>query len=112
MALSGQKLSASTNGRAIKVVATGTPGTTIHAADATANDYISLYAYNSSDSAVDLTLEWGGTTSPDDLIVKTLPPKTEKLVASKRLLTGSLEVKAFAGTANVVMIHGSVDRVS
>jgi len=50
-------LSGSTNGKAVKVAATATAGTTIHTAHATALDEIWLYAHNSSASAVKLTLE-------------------------------------------------------
>jgi hypothetical protein len=59
-----EKLSGSTDGRAIKVAATATAGTLIHEGSATATTYdeIWLYAINTSASAVKLTIEWGGTT--------------------------------------------------
>jgi uncharacterized membrane protein YjjP (DUF1212 family) len=60
-------LSGSTDGKAVKVAATATAGTTIHTGSATATtiDEIWLYAVNSSGSAVKLTLEWGEATAPD-----------------------------------------------
>ena len=112
MALSGQLLSGSTNGRGIKVAQTATPGTTVHAADATATDYVTVYAFNSHTAPVKLSLEWGGTTDPDDLIEVTLPIEELTLVAPKLPLTSSLSVAAFAGTADVVVLFGSVDRVT
>src|SRR5512139_1683053 len=71
-----RKLSGSTDGRGIKVVATASAGTTIHTAVAgtTAGtfDEIWLYAYNSDSVARLLTIEFGGTTAPDDNIKVTL----------------------------------------
>jgi hypothetical protein len=61
-------LSGSTDGKAVKVAATATAGTTIHTGSATATtlDEIWLYAMNTSATNVKLTIEWGGTSSPDD----------------------------------------------
>jgi len=57
-------LSGSTHGGSIKVAATSSPGTTIHTATSSTTDcdVVTLYAYNSSASAVTLTLQWSGTT--------------------------------------------------
>ena len=105
--------SASSYGRNIKVAATGTPGTTIHTAHATAKDEITINATNTSDSNVQLTIEWGGTTSPDDLLIVTIPGKSgDYQVIAGKILSNSLAVKAFAGTANVINISGWVNRIS
>jgi hypothetical protein len=107
-------LSASTNGRMIKVVATATPGTTIHTAVANATDLdeIWLWAANSDTSDIKLTIEWGGTTSPDDLIEVTLPPECGLVqVVPGLVLQNSLVVKAFAGTANKAVIAGFVNKI-
>ena len=63
-------LSGSTDGRAIKVAATATAGTTIHTASSTTTTYdeVWLYAQNTDTTDRKLTIEWGGTTAPDDLI--------------------------------------------
>jgi len=68
-------LSGSTNGKAILVAATATPGTTIHTAVAGTSslDEIWLYAVNSSNSDVKLTIEWGETTAPNGNIELTIP---------------------------------------
>jgi hypothetical protein len=71
-----------------------------------------LYAYNSSASAVNLTLQWGGTTSVDDDIKLAIPATSGlTLVVPDMVLRNSLVVRAYAGTANVVTIHGFANRV-
>ena len=111
-------LSGSTDGRAIKVAATATPGTTIHTGDSTATTYdeIWLYAQNTSAADVKLTIEWGGTTSPDDLIELTITTEAGlTLVSPGLLLKGNatpLVVKAFAASANVVTLHGYVNQIT
>jgi len=111
-------LSGSTDGRAIKVAATATPGTTIHTASSTATDFdeIWLYAQNTDTTARKLTVEWGSTSSPDDLIEITIPAESGlTLVAPGLVLKGNatpLVVRAFAATTNVVTIHGYVNRIS
>jgi hypothetical protein len=113
-----EKLSASTDGRAIKVAATATAGTLIHEGSATATTYdeIWLYAINTSASAVKLTIEWGGTTSPDDLIELTVQPEAGLVTVTPGLLikgnATELEVRAFAATADVITIHGFVNRIT
>ena len=112
------KLSGSTDGRAIKVAATATAGTTIHTGSATATTYdeIWLYAVNSSASSVKLTIEWGDTTSPDDLIELTVLPEAGLVtVVPGLLIKGNatpLVVRAFAATADVVTIHGFVNQIT
>ena len=113
---SKQLLSGSTNGRMIKVAATATPGTTIHTTTSTSAtlDEIWLYAVNSDTTDRKLTIEFGGTTSPDDLIELTVTAEAGLvLVVPGFILNGnSLVVKAFAATANVVMIGGFVNRIT
>jgi hypothetical protein len=111
-------LSGSTDGRAIKVAATGTPGTTIHTGSSTATtlDEIWLYATNTDTTARKLTIEWGSTSSPDDLIELTIPAEAGlTLVVPGLLIKGNatpLVVRAFAATANVVTVHGYVNRIA
>lgn len=113
MAISKEFLSGSTNGDNIKVTQTATAGDTIHTAHATNKDEIWLYATNTSTADVKLTLEWGGTTSPDDLIEVTIEAEGGMvLVIPGFILSNSLVVKAFAGTANVININGFVNRIS
>jgi len=107
-------LSGSTNGKAIKVAATATAGTTIHTASSTALDEIWLYAHNSSASTVKLTLEWGEATAPDGNIEINIGAEGTGLVlvSPGLLLTNSLVVKAFAANANVVTLTGYVNRIA
>lgn len=108
------KLSGSTDGKAVKVAATATAGTTIHTAHATALDEIWLYAHNSSSATVKLTLEFGGTAAPDDHIEINIGAEGTGLVlvSPGLLLTNSLVVKAFAATANVITLTGYVNRIA
>jgi hypothetical protein len=113
-----QKLTGSTNGRAIKVAATATPGTLVHTSVAGTTqgtyDEIWLYATNSSASAVVLTIEFGGTTSPDDLVKISIPPTGAGLVCvlPGLVLQNATVVRAFAGTTNVVMVSGFVNAIT
>ncbi len=112
-----RKLSGSTDGMPIKVVATATAGTTIHTAvsgttDGT-YDEIWLYAQNNHTAAVTLTIEYGGATAPDQNIIVTLASKSGlSLIVPGLILQNGLTVKAFAGTANVVTIMGWVNRIT
>lgn len=106
-------LSGSTNGKQVKVAASATPGTTLHTASATALDEIWLWAVNSSTTAVKLTVEWGEATAPDGNIEVTVPGESGYLMVVPGLvLTNSLVVKAFAGTANVLLVNGYVNRIA
>lgn len=114
---SAQLLSGSTNGRAVKVAATATAGTLIHTAvtGTTSFDEIYLWVTNTSASSVNLTVEWGGVLSPDDLIVEALPIPGDSgpipILCGQRL-QNALVVRAFASTANVLLISGMVNRVA
>lgn len=107
------KLSGSTDGKGIRVAASATPGTTIHTAHATDLDEIWLYAINSQTSSVKLTIEWGEATAPDGNIEVTIPGESGLyLIVPGLLLTNSLVIKAFAATADVVIVHGFVNRIT
>ena len=111
-------LSGSTDGKMIKVAQTATAGTTLHTGSSTATtfDEIWLYAVNSSASTVKLTVEWGGVSSPDDLIEFTVPAEDGLyVIVAGLVIKGNatpLVVRAFAATANVVMIAGYVNRIT
>jgi hypothetical protein len=115
---SKQILSGSTDGKAIKVAATATPGTTIHTGSTTATtlDEVWIYAHNSDATDRKLTIEWGGTTSPDDLIEYTVKAENGLyLIVPGLILKGNataLVVRAFAATANVITISGYVNRIT
>lgn len=112
---SKQFLSGSVNGKAILVSGTATASAnTIHTAVAGTSslDEIWLYAVNTSNSNVKLTIEYGETTSPNGHIeVTVLAEAGAVCVVPGFLLQNSLVVKAFAGTTNVITLYGFVNRV-
>lgn len=112
-------LSGSTNGRGIKVVATSSTGTTIHATGTSSSvkDELWLWAYNSDTAARLLTIQFGGTSTPDDDIKVTMPSQAGLVLIVPGLIlqgTGSVAstVAAYAATANVITIQGFVNRIS
>lgn len=114
-AFSKLKLSGSTDGKQIKIAATATPGTTIHTAVSGTSDYdeIWLYVTNNHTSALALTIEFGGTASPDDLIQQSIPAKTGLyLIVPGLVLQNGAVVKAFGASANLLCISGWVNRIT
>ena len=112
------KLSGSTDGLAIKVTGTSTAATvTVHTAVAgtTAGvfDEIWVYANNTSSSAVKLTLEWGTATAADGNIELTIAAESGLvLVVPGLILQNSMVVKAFAATADVILLSGFVNAIT
>ena len=113
---SRQLLSGSTNGRAVPVAATATPGTLVHTAlsGAAGFDEVYLWVSNVTASAVPLTLEWGGVTDPSDHAVKQLsiPPNSPPIpIMTGQVLNNALVVRAFAGTAGALNLIGYANRI-
>ena len=104
-------LSGSASGTGIKIDSTSS-GLEIHAHDATLNqslfDELHLWAYNSDSSARTVTLQWGGTTSPDNLIVISIAAGSFLKIVDGLHISGNLDVKAIASAANVVVLYGYV----
>jgi len=110
-----RKLSGSINGRGIKVGAS--PATTIHTAISGTTDgsydEIWLWAINTSASDVALTIEYGGETNPDDYIIVKIPAKAGMIpIVPGFILQNGCVVKAFAATADVIILHGFVNRMN
>ena len=115
MAVNKEVLSGSTDGNPIKVGAiihTGpTPTTTEY-------DEVWLWVHNTSNAATDLTIEWGGTTDPDNLIQKevSIPAQDVALLVVPgwvvRGAASAKEIRAFAGTTNVLLITGYVNAIT
>ena len=107
-------MSGSTNGRQIKIAATGTPGTLIHTSisGVSAHDEIWLWATNThASNNIDFTVEWGGTTDPDDLSKVALSASGGFVeVIPGLVLQNSLVLRAFASSANLIMVSGYVKR--
>lgn len=110
-------LSGSTSGKPVKVAATATAGTLIHTAISGDDGFDEVYGWvtNTDTSAIDLTIEYGGATDPDCLIVKaySIPAKSPPIpILTGQVLNGGLTVKAFASVANKLLITGFVNRIS
>jgi len=115
---SKQILSGSTDGKQVLVAATATAGTTIHTGSSTATtlDEVWIYAVNTSATDVKLTIEWGGTTAPNDHIEFTVKAENGLyLIIPGLILKGNatpLVIRAFAGTTNVIALSGYVNRIT
>lgn len=112
-------LSGSTNGKPILVTATSSTGTTIHATGTSSStiDEIHLFAYNSDTSAITLTIQYGGTTSPDNDVKLSIPATSGLTYVIPGLcLTGTgaaaNTVYAYAGTGSKITISGYVNRIA
>lgn len=112
-------LSASTDGRGIAVAATSSPGTTVHTASTVATDMdeVWIYAQNTDIGARKLSLEFGGVTSPNDLIEVTVPGESGLLLVVPGLIlkgnVSPLVVRAFCSSgANLLTVHGYINRIS
>jgi len=109
------KLSASTNGRGIKIAATASPGTLLHTAVSGIldQDEVWLYATNNHTANLELTLELGGVASPDDLVKFSVPFKNGLyLVVPGFVFNNGVAIRAFAATANLISVHGWVNRIT
>lgn len=111
-----KKLSGSTDGRGVLVVATATPGTLIHTAvtGTTAGtwDEIWLYAANTSTTDLVLTIEFGGTGVGDDFYV-TIPGRSGRvLVVDGGILQNGTVVRAFAASGSTIGISGFVNAIT
>lgn len=108
-------LSGSTNGMGIKVTQTGSPGDTIHTVGAgtTNADELWLYVANTSATNVKLTIQYGGTTAVDNDIEFTVTAEDGlKVVLPGLILNNGLVVKAYAASANVLVLYGFCNRIT
>jgi len=102
-------LSGSTDGRPVAVVAVASAGTLIHTADATATDLIWLKATNTTAAEVTLTLEMGGTTAADQVVLR-IPAFDTRQILTGEPLTNSLILRAFGSVASAINVSGFVKR--
>jgi hypothetical protein len=107
-------LSGSTNGKFKNISASATPGTALHtvAAGTSGLDEVWLYASNSASTTVKLTVEYGGTTSADQIEISIPGESGLVLVSPGLVLNNGLSISAFAGTANVISISGYANRIT
>lgn len=80
-------------------------------------DEVWLYANNTSAATVELTIEFGGTSNPDDRIIVGVPSKSGlSLILPGLILTGDgttgRTIRAFAGSSNVINLVGYINRIA
>lgn len=106
------------DGLGILVAATATAGTAIHTASTTATtiDEVWLYAYNHHSGSVVLTIEYGGVTSPKDVITGSIAAASGLVLMVPGLVVqGNATpkvIRAFAATASKISIFGYVNRIT
>lgn len=117
-------LSVSADFRGIKIAATASPGTAIHTAQASASlgDFLTIDITNVDTVPRPYTIEWGGTTSPDDQKRGVILPGQTVTVARKRGIRNALSVRvasitmtwidglSYTGATNILIVHGQVQR--
>jgi len=75
-------------------------------------DEIWVYANNTSASSVKLTIEWGTATATDGNIELTVLPEAGLVtVIPGLILQNAKVVKAFAATADVILLTGFVNAI-
>jgi len=111
MSISKQFLSGSTNGRPIAVAATSSAGTTLHTAHATDKDEVHILLSNINVIEETVIIELGGTSTSDKQAFK-VPPGETIMAIPGLPLSGSLVVKAYSTTANMVNASGFVNRIT
>jgi hypothetical protein len=112
-----EKLSGSTDGKGIKITGTASgSAVTIHTATSGSGDIdlVTLFATNQDvdGETRSLTIGWGGTTDPDNLITVPIPCKAGPVAVCDRMpILNSLVINAWADEASDVVIYGHVQRV-
>jgi hypothetical protein len=112
-------LSGSTGGMPIKITNTASPGTLIHTTELNSSiiDEIWLYATNTSSVQATLTIEYGGSTDPDNFIDIAIPAQSGlSIILPGLVLSGNntvgRSINAHSATANVINVVGYINRIS
>lgn len=96
------------------IAATASPGTLIHSAVESAApnewDEVWIRATNPTGSPVKLTIEWGGSTSSDQIEITVPAESGFTEVIPGHVLHNGAEVRAFAASADALVVHGVVNR--
>jgi len=111
------KFSESVDGRGIAISGSATPGVLVHTAVAGSAvgvyDEVWLYAYNSHSSSVAVTVEFGGSIVPGDIVKATVPAVSGLLpLIPGYPLQGGCEVRVYAAVQNVVAVSGFVNKIT
>ena len=104
------------DGTGIKLAVDSGTYTTIHTSSGTPShiDEVWLYASNTDATDRKVSLQFGGTTDPDDIIEVTVGAEAGLvlLVPGLVLKGGSLVLKGAAAVADKVTVFGYVNRIS
>jgi len=107
MPVSQIAFSASTNGEPLLIADTSSAGTEFHLCGASATEKVVVYATNKHTAPVLLSLEMGNTTGPIQTYV--VNQGGEQLVCEGFVnVSSATSCAAFAGTTNVISLHGYV----
>jgi hypothetical protein len=111
-----RKLSGSSAGKGIEIIAIATPGELIHTAVAGTTpgtfDEIWIWAQNNHTVDVVLTLEWGSHDHADNIVV-TIPYKSGLVpVVPGLCLQDGQDVNAFASVTAVVTLQGFINAIT
>lgn len=112
--------SGSTQGKGIKIAATATLGTTIHTGQTSATlvDRVYMWAYNDHTADVQINIEFGGVTVPDNVVRQTIPFKAGLvpiMIGNPILGSGvaALSITGFSTTTpNVIVVYGYILRIT
>lgn len=108
-------LSGSTNGRAIVLAATATPGTTFHTAIAGTTSFDEVYAWvnNVTNASSLLTIEWGGTGVANNVPFQlSIPAQSPPIpILTGQVMQNGLVIAGFSSVASALIITGYVNRI-
>lgn len=108
MAITKEFFSAGANGAPIPVVATGSPGTLIHTAHATAKDEIWLLISNPTPGDIIASVEKGGVSPSSEF---NIPARSTVRVLPGVPLSNSLTVNVYGASVGLVA-DGWVNRIA
>ena len=112
-----RSLSGAPTGAGIKVTSTSS-AVTVHAHNEKTDpsypgvksvfDEIHLWALNSHSASVTVTVRWGGSTDPDNLLPIAIQPGSFLKIVNGMHIAGDLTVSAVASVVNKIVLYGYV----
>ena len=98
--------SGSVDGKMVAVAETTSPGTILHTAtsDPTEVDVITILVANIDNKDKELTIEWGGLTDADKIIIGIPHEEGLVLIINGRPLKNGQVVRAFSNEANKINV--------
>lgn len=106
-------LSASSDGRAIRINSLSAPGTLIHQSQSLTSGFDELWIYgaNNSNAEVTTTILFGGPSNSDEIAVDIPANGGLYLIVPGLIVNNSVTVNAFASSVDTVSIFGFVNRM-